>query len=300
MKKLTIKDQVIAAKETLTLLKTTKELREWAIANGMDNRSAFPKFKSALLEIGISYDGIKSESIQAKADQVATNQASVIIEKSMIEKIAEEIGGKVWQKNDKNRIYTEGGNNYHYQGSWYIEFTDESCSSFEAKVYLNEGYSNNNREEYVNKHLANMEENVREAIKEISGEVVKIETKEVEYKGEEVNFGAQTEFNGNQYEYPMNFYNGCGSYYLAFNEGKLIASTNFSSQMNREDKKQLAYFQEQLNEIGIPFDKCIVADGSGCTFFARWEADVDFLKTKVYFVPASYGGKHKNIELILV
>lgn len=59
-KAITIKDKVAAATELLKAMTTHTELRQWATANGMDNQSAFPKFKKALLEIGISYDGIKS------------------------------------------------------------------------------------------------------------------------------------------------------------------------------------------------------------------------------------------------
>lgn len=59
MKK-TIKTQVLEAAETLKAFTTHVQLREWAISQGMDNRSAFPKFKAALLEIGIDYDYVKT------------------------------------------------------------------------------------------------------------------------------------------------------------------------------------------------------------------------------------------------
>jgi hypothetical protein len=68
--KITIKDKVINATEELRALTTTGELRTWAIKNQMDNRAAFPKFKTALLEIGIDYDGIKSKDLQERANEL--------------------------------------------------------------------------------------------------------------------------------------------------------------------------------------------------------------------------------------
>jgi hypothetical protein len=66
----TIKDKVIDAKEALLQMQTAKELRNWAISNGMDNRSAFPKFKDALLIIGIDYNNIRNEAKQAAQDEL--------------------------------------------------------------------------------------------------------------------------------------------------------------------------------------------------------------------------------------
>lgn len=60
MAKLTIKQKVAQSAEVLKVMTTHTELREWAIANEMDNRSAFPKFKDALKEIGVDYDLIKT------------------------------------------------------------------------------------------------------------------------------------------------------------------------------------------------------------------------------------------------
>lgn len=68
-KNLTIADKVKEAESELKAMTTTQELREWAVTNGMDNRSAFPKFKNALKEIGIDYDGIKRQSETAKKEQ---------------------------------------------------------------------------------------------------------------------------------------------------------------------------------------------------------------------------------------
>ena len=58
--KKTIKDIVVDNSELLKGMKTHTELRDWAIKQGFDNRSAFPKFKTALNEIGLDYDGIKT------------------------------------------------------------------------------------------------------------------------------------------------------------------------------------------------------------------------------------------------
>ncbi|MCC6721763.1 MAG: hypothetical protein IT243_06130 [Bacteroidia bacterium] len=55
----TIKDKVIEHQDILKAMKTHGELYRWAKENEMDNRSAFPKFKIALNEIGIDYDSIK-------------------------------------------------------------------------------------------------------------------------------------------------------------------------------------------------------------------------------------------------
>lgn len=59
MKKQTISQQVAANAEMLKAFKTHSALRGWAIDNGMDNRSAFPKFKAALLEIGVDYNALR-------------------------------------------------------------------------------------------------------------------------------------------------------------------------------------------------------------------------------------------------
>ena len=58
--KKTIKDIVVDNSELLKGMKTHTDLRNWAIKQGFDNRSAFPKFKTALNEIGLDYDGIKT------------------------------------------------------------------------------------------------------------------------------------------------------------------------------------------------------------------------------------------------
>lgn len=72
--KLTIFDKVVAAGDELKAMTTVKELRAWALANGMDNRAAFPRFKIALQGLGIDYDNLKST---AKAEKLAEIEAKV-------------------------------------------------------------------------------------------------------------------------------------------------------------------------------------------------------------------------------
>lgn len=73
-KKITIRQKVEASIEFLRTCESHTQLREWALANGMDNRAAFPKFKDALNEFGISYDemrsGAKAETAAAVASQI--------------------------------------------------------------------------------------------------------------------------------------------------------------------------------------------------------------------------------------
>lgn len=215
--------------------------------------------------------------------------------------IASELNGKLWIKYDKIRIYVHGGNNYQYNGKWYYEISEEG--TWEAKCYLTEGYNNKNRESYVKKYIREMESEMTNFLTtgdKFEESIPETETKEgieekavEEYHGEDANFGES------QYDYPSNFYNGCGSYYLAFNGEKLVASVNFTSNMFCDESKQNDYFCKQITEKGVEYTNIIAADGSGCTFFARKSEDVSFLKTKEYFVPKYGGGKHKNIELIL-
>jgi hypothetical protein len=62
---------------------------------------------------------------------------------------------KVWASGDKLRIYADGGNNYHYDGSWFLDFSE---NGFEAKSFLKEGFRNKNSKEYVAKYCSEMEE----------------------------------------------------------------------------------------------------------------------------------------------
>lgn len=64
-KKLTISEKVNLAKNELAKM-TLAELKAWAFSNKMDNRVAFPRFKKALLEIGINYAAIRSRQIAAE------------------------------------------------------------------------------------------------------------------------------------------------------------------------------------------------------------------------------------------
>lgn len=59
MAKKTISQIVKECETELKIAVNHTELRSWAIEKGFDNRSAFPKFKTALLEIGIDYDAMK-------------------------------------------------------------------------------------------------------------------------------------------------------------------------------------------------------------------------------------------------
>jgi hypothetical protein len=59
VKKLTIRQKVDASIDTLRACADHRALREWAVANGIDNRAAFPKFKDALLEHGIDYEALR-------------------------------------------------------------------------------------------------------------------------------------------------------------------------------------------------------------------------------------------------
>jgi hypothetical protein len=45
-------------------------LRSWAISNGLDNRSAFPRYKKALLEIGIDYEALRNAGVAAKLESI--------------------------------------------------------------------------------------------------------------------------------------------------------------------------------------------------------------------------------------
>jgi hypothetical protein len=79
-----------------------------------------------------------------------------------LQELAKKVGGKLWQKNGKTRIYVHGGDNYHYQGSWYYDIGSQGY--WEACVYLTQGYNNKNRESYVNEHLASMDEEMNDAL----------------------------------------------------------------------------------------------------------------------------------------
>lgn len=72
MKKLTIKEKVSQAAEVLKTMTTHSQLRDWAISNEMDNRSAFPKFKDALLSIGIDYELIRSGIATQKHEELVS------------------------------------------------------------------------------------------------------------------------------------------------------------------------------------------------------------------------------------
>ena len=62
---------------------------------------------------------------------------------------------KVWASGNKLRIYADGGNNNHYDGSWYLDFNE---NGFKAKGFLKEGFRNKNSKKYVAKYCSQMEE----------------------------------------------------------------------------------------------------------------------------------------------
>lgn len=70
---MTIKDKVKNAEQELKAMESHTQLREWAISQGMDNRSAFPRFKKALKEIGIDYAQMRSGNREAAAAEIAQN-----------------------------------------------------------------------------------------------------------------------------------------------------------------------------------------------------------------------------------
>ena len=281
MKK-TIKQQVIDAKETLTAMTSHSELRDWAKANGMDSASGFSNFKKALPEIGINYDQMKA----AASPVVEEKQPA-----SKLHQIADATNGRAWAKNGKYRVYYEGGNNYHYNGSWYAEFSDETCTEFQVKVYLEEGYNNANRAEYVAKYVRMIEDDVKAAQLELSGETSTPMPETEAVIVTPMNTG------GDGDDYPVNFYHGCGSYLVAFNGDRMVASVNISPTMGVESYMENRSFKKQLTDAAIAYDSLIYLNASCTVFFARKESDVPAgIETYVYYVPGPHG-KHKNIEL---
>jgi hypothetical protein len=74
MAKQTVAEKVVSAKDVLTALAAEggfKALRQWSEAQGFGNRSAFPRFKAALLEIGLDYEALRSGTSAAKRAEVA-------------------------------------------------------------------------------------------------------------------------------------------------------------------------------------------------------------------------------------
>ncbi|WP_421977151.1 ArdC family protein [Roseivirga seohaensis] len=66
----TIAEKVKANEAELKKLTNHNDLRKWAIDQKMDNRSAFPKFKKALLEIGVDYEKLRGGERKAQADEI--------------------------------------------------------------------------------------------------------------------------------------------------------------------------------------------------------------------------------------
>ena len=78
MAKKTIATIVSESAEALKTFTTHTELRNWAISQGFDNRSAFPKFKTALLQIGIDYDLIKTGIQTQQQEEVLASCAHML------------------------------------------------------------------------------------------------------------------------------------------------------------------------------------------------------------------------------
>lgn len=85
-----------------------------------------------------------------------------------LQELARVVGGKLWQKADKIRIYVNGGNNYHYQGKWWYEIEEDGA--WQTKCWLDGGYYNKKREDYVDKHLMMMDDEMQQAIEELNNE----------------------------------------------------------------------------------------------------------------------------------
>lgn len=131
----------------------------------MDSTSGFSNFKKALLEIDISYDEWKKAG---KPVQITVINGEVVeVIESPLEKLAKILGGRVWIKGDKRRIYNPygQGGNYHYQGKWWLEFDDDG--EFEGKCWLDGGYSNKKSEEYMAKHIKQIEQSCKNAMEEL-------------------------------------------------------------------------------------------------------------------------------------
>jgi hypothetical protein len=156
----------------------------------MDSASGFSNFKKALLEIDISYDDWKKAG---KPVQVAVVNGEVVeVIETPLERLAKEISGRVWIKGDKRRIYNPygQGDNYHYQGKWWLEFDDDG--EFVGKAWLDGGYSNKKSEEYMAKHIRQMEQACETAMEELSITCIDLaifeseEAKEKRIEGERV------------------------------------------------------------------------------------------------------------------
>lgn len=70
MAKITTKQLVKANEAELLSMSTHKELREWALTQGLDSASGFSAFKKALIEIGINYDELKDIAFKATEDEL--------------------------------------------------------------------------------------------------------------------------------------------------------------------------------------------------------------------------------------
>lgn len=71
-KKQSIAEHVKADEAALKAMTTANELRQWAVSKGMDNRAAFPRFKNALLDIGVDYAAIRAGRTAERREELDT------------------------------------------------------------------------------------------------------------------------------------------------------------------------------------------------------------------------------------
>lgn len=130
--KRTILQTVQENEALLKSLKTHTELREWAVLQGWDNRSAFPKFKTALNAIGLDYDVIKSgvkEQNSESINALVKSGKELTLEEMAAYITANHTPAKAWSKDGKKRIYLSnaGHNTNKMRTLCYIGFADGDC-----------------------------------------------------------------------------------------------------------------------------------------------------------------------------
>lgn len=117
MPKQTISQIVLAHADTLRTY-THSQLFQWSRDNGMDNRSAFSRFKEALTVIGVDYDALKEAKAEAKAlDRAArvTHELTLITDASWSGKkggrfaVCNASGSPIWY----GRLFEDPGSAAH-------------------------------------------------------------------------------------------------------------------------------------------------------------------------------------------
>ena len=93
------------------------------------------------------------ENTNTIASESNTKKEQKIFSTEEIKKIFNNTEYKVWinPRNEEVRLYHQGGNNYHYEGSWYLVI-DNSLNCLDSNCYLKIGYGNKNSAEYVSKY----------------------------------------------------------------------------------------------------------------------------------------------------